>query len=210
MLARDPTNKKNEPKSSRAERVEEIRKEISECLENAKQAYKADKWTHGQLRAELYQAKKYRYLADAYLLKEENPQQAELHLRKGFGKSGLDWVEKLKLLAAHRILTDLYNQSYREAARNIISIRPAVARLANEKQIENLRKHFEHSRPKGFVEWQRPKGLVEPLRDFVGPLRPLPLSLAAVAWKCIWEEAPRDCHPIDFACFLIASIKLPG
>jgi hypothetical protein len=74
----------------------------------------------------------------------------------------------------------------------------------------NLRKHFEHSRPKGFVEWQRPKGLVEPLRDFVGPLRPLPLSLAAVAWKCIWEEAPRDCHPIDFAFYLILLIKLPG
>ena len=98
-------------------------------------------------------------------------------------------MQKTKLLAAHKILTDLYElspgrpRSYPEAARLILAIRPAVARLANEKQIENLRKNFEHSRPKGFVEWQRPKGLVEPLRDFVGPLRPLPLSLAAVAWK---------------------------
>ena len=207
---------------NREAHVEEIRKEISECLANARQACKDDKGTyeydrlHDFLRAECYQAKKLRHLADAALLKEENPQQAEAHFRKAFGKSGFKWVQKTKLLAAHKILTDLYEsspgrpRSYPEAARLILAIRPAVARLANEKQIESLRKHFEHSRPKGFVEWQRPKGLVEPLRDFVGPLRPLPLSLAAVAWKCIWEEAPRDCHPIDVAFLLIASIKLPG
>ena len=201
--------------SARAERVEEIRKTISECLANAWQACKDKKDTyqydrlHDDLRAEQYQAKKLWHLTDAALLKSENLQQAEIHFRKAFGKSDLAWLQKIKLLAAHKILTDLYGQSYREAAQIILTIRPAVARLANEKQIENLRKHFEHSRPKGFVEWQRPKGLVGPLRDFVGPLRPLPLSLAAVAWKWIWE-APRDCHPIDFACFLIASIKLPG
>jgi len=201
---------------NREAHVEEIRKEISECLANARQACKDNKGTyeydrlHDFLRAECYQAKKLWHLADAALLKEENPQQAEAHFRKAFGKSGLDWIEKTKLLAVHHILTDLYDLSYREAARIILATWPAVARLANEKQIENLRKHFEHSRPKGFVEWQRPKGLVGPLRDFVGPLRPLPLSLAAVAWKWIWEKAPRDCHPIDFACFLIASIKLPG
>ena len=201
---------------NREAHVEEIRKEISECLANARQACKDNKGTyeydrlHDFLRAECYQAKKLRHLADAALLKEENPQQAEVHFRKAFGKSGLDWIENIKLLAAHKILTDLYGRSYREAARIIIAIRPAVAKLANEKQIVNLRKHFEHLRPKGFVEWQRPKGLVGPLRDFVGPLQPLPLSLAAVAWKCIWEDAPRDWHPIDFACHLIASIKLPG
>ena len=164
MVARNPTNKKNEPRSARAERVEEIRKEISECLANARQACKDNKGTyeydrlHDFLRAECYQAKKLRHLADAALLKEENPQQAETHFRKAFGKSGLDWIENIKLLAAHKILTDLYGRSYREAAHIILAIRPAVAKLANEKQIVNLRKHFEHSRPKGFVEWQRPKG----------------------------------------------------
>ena len=205
MLARNPTNKKNEPRSARRGNPQKI----SECLANARQACKDKKGTyeydrlHDFLRAECYQAKKLRHLADAALLKEENPQQAEAHFRKAFGKSDLAWLQKIKLLAAHKILTDLFGRSYREAAQIILAIRPAVAKLANEKQIENLRKHFEHSRPKGFVEWQRPKGLV-------GPLRPLPLSLAAVAWKLIWEEAPRDCHPIDFAFLLIASIKLPG
>ena len=214
MLARNPTNKKNEPRSARAERVEEIRKEISECLANARQACKDTKGTyeydrlHDFLRAECYQAKKLRHLADAALLKEENPQQAEAHFRKAFGKSGLDSIENMKLLAAHKILTDLYGRSYREAAHNIIDIQPAVAKLANARQIVQLRKHFEHLRPKGFVEWQSPKGLVGPLRDFVGPLRPLPLSLAAIAWKCIWEDAPRDWHPIDLATRLILSIKV--
>ena len=124
MLARNPTNKKNEPRSARAERVEEIRKEISECLANARQACKDNKGTyeydrlHDFLRAECYQAKKLRHLADAALLKEENPQQAEAHFRKAFGKSGLKWVQKIKLLAAHKILTDLYE--YRPDGHDLI------------------------------------------------------------------------------------------
>ena len=202
MPARSPTNKKNEP-TARAARVEEIRKEISECLDNAKRAYKADKFSFEELRAERYQAKKLRQLADAALLIEENPQQAEIHFRKTFGKSGFDWIENLKLLAAHRILTDLCDQSYREAARNIISIRPAVAKLANENQIVNLRKKIEHLPPKAFAEPRPPN-------DFVGPLQPYPLSLAGVVWRCIWEDAPRDWHPIDFAYYLILLTKLPG
>jgi hypothetical protein len=139
---------------------------------------------HDFLRAECYQAKKLRHLADAALLKSENPQQAEIHFRKAFGKSGLAWLQKIKLLAAHKILTDLYGRPYREAAQIILAIWPAVAKLANEKQIVQLRKHFEHSRPKD--------------------------GLAREGWDCIWEDAPRDCHPIDFVRDLIVSIKLPG
>jgi hypothetical protein len=190
MLARDPTNKKNEPKSSRAERVEEIRKEISEWLDNARRACKDKKGTyqydrlHDELRAKLYQAKKDQHLVDAALLKEENPQQAKVHFRKAFGKSGPDWIEKTKLLAVHQILTDLYDLSYREAARIILAIRPAVAKLANEKQIVNLRKKFKNLRTQN--------------------------EFANEAWQCIWEEAPRDWHPIDFAFYLILLIKLPG
>jgi hypothetical protein len=216
MPGRNPTNKNFEPPSADAQRIEEIRKTISECVENARQACNDKKRTYEYdrlydfLRAELYQAKKLRHLADAAILKEENPQRAELHFRKAVGKSGLDWIEKTKLLAAHKIFTDRYDRSYPEAARIIIDIRPAVAKLANEKQIVQLRKHFEHLRPKGFVEWRRPKGLVGPLRDFVGPLLPLPLSLAAITWQCIWEDAPRNWHPIDFAYYLILLIKLPG
>ena len=209
MLPRDPTNKNFEPPSADAQRIEEIRKTISECLENARQACNDNKGTYEYdrlrdfLRAQLYQAKKHRHLADAAILKEENPQQAELHFRKAFGKSALDWIEKTKLLAAHKILTDLYDRSYPEAARIIIDIRPAVAKLANEKQIVQLRKHFEHSRPKNFVEPQLPE-------DYVGPPRPYPLSLAGLAWKCIWEYAPRDWHPIDLATWHVCSIKVPG
>ena len=77
MLARNPTNKKKEPRSARAERVEEIRKEISECLANARQACKDNKDTyqydrlHDYLRAEYYQAKKLPRLTDAALLKRK-------------------------------------------------------------------------------------------------------------------------------------------
>jgi len=204
MPERNPINKNFEP-----QRIEEIRKTISECLENARQACNDKKGTYEYdrqrdfLRAELYQAKKLRHLAEAAILKEENPQQAEIHFRKAVGKSGLDWIEKTKLLAAHTILTNFYDRPYPEAARIIIDIRPAVAKLANEKQIVQLRKHFEHSRPKNFVEPQIPE-------DFVGPPRPYPLSLAGVTWKCIWEDAPRNWPPMDVALYLVLKIKLPG
>src|SRR6476660_7930383 len=109
MLAHNSTNKNFEPQSARAERVEDIRKTISEILNNARQACTDKKGAyaydnlHDKLRAELYQAKKLRHLADAALLKIENPQQAEIHFRKASGKSGLDSIEKTKLLAAHKI-----------------------------------------------------------------------------------------------------------
>ena len=198
---------------------EEIRKEISECLANARQACKDNKGTyeydrlHDFLRAECYQAKKLRHLADAALLKEENPQQAEAHFRKAFGKSGFKWVQKTKLLAAHKSKSSLIftispgrPRSYPEAARLVLAIRPAVAKLANETQIVNLRKKFDNVRASAL---KTPKGLVGPLRDFVGPLRPLPLSFANDVWEYIWEEAPRDWVPIDLACYFILSIKLP-
>lgn len=176
---------------------EEIRKEISECLANARQACKDNKGTyeydrlHDFLRAECYQAKKLRHLADAALLKEENPQQAEAHFRKAFGKSGFKWVQKTKLLAARKILTDLYEsspgrpRSYPEAARLILAIRPAVANLANETQILNLRKKFDNVRFRTENEF------------------------ANDVWEWFWEEAPRDWVPIDLACYFILSIKLP-
>ena len=87
MLPRDPTNKNFEPPSADAQRIEEIRKTISECLENARQACNGKKGTyeydrlHDFLRAELYQAKKHRHLADAAILKEENPQQGDRKIR---------------------------------------------------------------------------------------------------------------------------------
>ena len=183
---------------NREAHVEEIRKEISECLANARQACKDTKGTyeydrlHDFLRAECYQAKKLRHLADAALLKEENPQQAEAHFRKAFGKSGFKWVQKTKLLAAHKILTDLYEsspgrpRSYPEAARLILAIRPAVAKLANETQIVNLRKKFDNVRFRTENEF------------------------ANDVWERTWEEAPRDGDPIDLAWRLILSIKLPS
>jgi hypothetical protein len=186
-------NKNFEPPSTDAQRIEDIRKTISECLENARQACNDRKGTYEYdrlydfLRAELYQAEKLRHLADAAILKEENPQQAELHFRKAIGKSGLDWIEKTKLLAAHKILTDLYDRSYPEAARIIIDIRPAVAKLANETQIVRLRKHFEYFRTNDKLN-----------------------QIACEAWECIWEHAPRDGHPIDLATWLVCSIKVPG
>jgi hypothetical protein len=181
VLARNPTYKKSEPPAAEDRRVEEIRKASSERWEKARRDYRAGKGTFGLLRSKRYEREKYRHLADAVI--RGNPQQA-------FGKSWLDWLERLKLLAAHKILTDLNitdlgHLSNRDAARIIIAGRPAIAKLANENQIVNLRKKFGN---KSF----RTKN------EFV-----------LDAWQCIWEEAPRDCHPIDFACFLIASIKLP-
>ena len=98
---------------------------------------------------------------------------------------------KDKLLAAHKILTDLYKsspgrpRSYPEAARLILAIRPAVANLANETQILNLRKKFDNVRFRTENEF------------------------ANDVWEWFWEEAPRDWVPIDLACYLILSIKPP-
>src|SRR5262245_28321720 len=91
------SNKKFEPTADAA-RVAEIRRTISECL-----AYARQKYGHldPRIRADQYLAKKLRHLTDAAFLKEENPQQAEIHFKKAIGKSGLDWIEQLKLLAAH-------------------------------------------------------------------------------------------------------------
>ena len=88
--------------SARAERVEEIRKEISECLANARQACKDNKGTyeydrlHDFLRAECYQAKKLRHLADAALLKKRKPAASRSTFQKSIRKIRLQMGAKDK------------------------------------------------------------------------------------------------------------------